>query len=182
MRPSAKLTAVGWLVLLTVIASAAQAGDRSIIEPWDKAERARLQVARDSLRAARAAAAGRSRTAVSYGIGQGSSLVGFDVEQLFANHAGIQIGAGLFGMDAGLALHFAPGIRTHQLFLGYFHYGISGEQFIGGAVGASLVFRDAGALTMQLGLGRFVVEGGGNSRAYQGDYTAIVSLGICPRR
>lgn len=182
MRRNAKLAAAGWLVLLTVLASPAIAGDRSIAEPRDKAERDSLQAARGSLRATRASAVSMSRTAVSYGIGQGSSLVGFDVEQLVANHFGIQVGAGLLGMDAGLTLHFAPGIRTHHVLFGYFHYGVAGELFAGGAVGASLVFRDAGSLTMQLGLGRIVVEGGPNSPLENGQSVAIVSLGICPRR
>ncbi len=117
----------------------------------------------------------------SYGIGYGSSLLGFDTEYLLAPYLGLRAGAGLLGMDAGISLHFAPGLRTHHLNLGYHRLGISGDLYSGSAVGASLVFRDRGLLTMEIGIGRAISTGSADHRLRPGAAVLLLGIGVCPR-
>jgi hypothetical protein len=122
-----------------------------------------------------------ARSVDSFGIGAGASALGFDHERLLDDHMGFQFGVGFLGFDAGLTWHFKRGIRTSHAVLGYYHYGFAGDVFAGGAIGVSLVGRNAGLVSGQFGFGSTIIAGSSDRGLRSGQPVIILSLTVCPR-
>jgi len=93
------------------------------------------------------------RNSITIGILQGGgSLIGADMEFLFTDRFGFQVGAGLVGYGGGLNYHFKPSIRSSFISLQYWNQGI-GDSFAQNAIGPNFVFRGKKWFTFQIGLG-----------------------------
>jgi hypothetical protein len=91
--------------------------------------------------------------AIYFGLLQGGgSLVGVDVEYLFADHFGIQAGVGLVGFGFAFNYHFKKDIKSSGISLIYWHQGI-GDTFAQSVAGVTYVFRGRRWFTFQAGLG-----------------------------
>jgi hypothetical protein len=97
--------------------------------------------------------------AVSIGLLHGGgSLVGADFEILVSERVGLQVGAGIVGLGAGLNYHLKPTISSSMISLLYWHQGI-GEYHTQSLVGPSFVFRANKLFTASLGLGYALGKG-----------------------
>ena len=126
------------------------------------------------------------RSAITLGLLQGASLIGFDHERLLTDRVGFQFGAGLLGFDCGLTYHYRPGIRSRHFYLGYWNVGLGVlDAPYAGILGLTHVWRSRGKFTAQLGLGTPLVISD-ELRDNLGDpsIVALYSIGVCgsPRR
>jgi hypothetical protein len=102
-----------------------------------------------------------SKFAVTVGfLNGGGSLIGADFEIMAGDRVGLQLGAGLVGLGAGINYHLKPGIRSSMLSLQYWHQGV-GDTYTQSLIGPSYVFRAKKLLTAQIGFG-FALEEGPN--------------------
>lgn len=102
-----------------------------------------------------------SKFAVTVGfLNGGGSLIGADFEIMAGDRVGLQVGAGLVGLGAGINYHLKPGIRSSMLSLQYWHQGV-GDSYTQSLIGPSYVFRAKKLLTAQIGFG-FALEEGPN--------------------
>lgn len=88
----------------------------------------------------------------------GGSLIGADLEYLFAGKIGAQLGAGFVGYGAGLNYHLKPTVRSSFISLQYWHQGV-GDSFAQSVVGPNFVFRAKKILSAQLGFGFPLAQG-----------------------
>jgi hypothetical protein len=88
----------------------------------------------------------------------GGSLLGVDLEFGFGKSFGIQVGAGLVGLGAGMNFHFKPTLRSSFLSFQYWHQGV-GNSFSQSLLGPSIVFRARKVFTAQIGLGYALEQG-----------------------
>lgn len=88
----------------------------------------------------------------------GGSLVGLDVEFVFINSFGLQVGVGFLGVGGGINYHFKPEIRSSFISLQYFHQGIM-DTYAQSLIGPSFVYRARKIFTASLGVG-FALEKG----------------------
>lgn len=120
-----------------------------------------------------------SKFAVTVGVlNGGGSLVGADFELMAGPRVGLQIGAGLVGLGAGINYHLKPGIRSSMLSLQYWHQGV-GDSYTQSLIGPSYVYRAKKLLTAQIGFG-FALEEGPNWPADKDQPPAMLmySIGI----
>lgn len=88
----------------------------------------------------------------------GGSLIGFDVEAVFASRFGLQVGAGLVGYGAGLNYHLKPTGRSSFISFQYWHQGIDGSH-TQTVVGPNFVYRSRKWFCAQLGVGNTLEKG-----------------------
>jgi hypothetical protein len=120
------------------------------------------------------------RDAVTIGILQGGSLLGFDYDRLVADRVGLQFGAGLIGFDAGVTYHHRPGIRSRNLFLGFWNLGPPGGQANLRIVGLTHAWRSRQLFTTQLGIGATIRQSEeSRDRFGEAPVLLIYSIGLC---
>src|SRR5436309_2365577 len=126
------------------------------------------------------------RSAITLGLLQGASLIGFDHERLLTDRVGFQFGAGLLGFDCGLTYHYRPGIRSRHFYLGYWNVGLGVlDAPYAGILGLTHVWRSRGKFTAQLGLGTpSVISDELRDNLGDPSIVALYSIGVCgsPRR
>jgi hypothetical protein len=88
----------------------------------------------------------------------GGSLIGLDMEYKVGRTFGLQVGAGLVGVGAGLNFHLKPTLRSSFVSLQYWHQGI-GDSYTQSLVGPSFVFRARKIFTAQIGIGYALEKG-----------------------
>lgn len=88
----------------------------------------------------------------------GGSLIGFDLEILFAKRIGLQLGGGIIGYGAGINIHFLPRINSSFISIQYLNQGV-GSGFVQSVLGPSIGFRAKKIIALQFGFG-YVLERG----------------------
>ncbi len=99
--------------------------------------------------------------AAGYGFGA-ATFIGLDIEYLFANRFGFQIGGGALGASAALNYHLSSTIRSSFLSLQYNIYGIGTDKTWGyqrTTIGPAIVFRGRRWFSAQVGLGYILDKG-----------------------
>lgn len=96
--------------------------------------------------------------ALTLGLFNNGSLIGFDLELLAVNKIGVQLGAGLIGFGGSLNFHFKPKIRSSFVGLQYIHQGL-GSNHVQALVGPHYTFRGKRWLTFSAGLAYRVNDG-----------------------
>jgi len=82
----------------------------------------------------------------------GGSIFGFDGEKQVYRNLGVQFGAGLNSLSAGLNFHFKPRLNSSFFSIQYAHQGI-GRQFVQDVFSVNYVFRAKKYFTFQIGPG-----------------------------
>jgi hypothetical protein len=110
----------------------------------------------------------------------GSTFAGVDLEYLFSNRFGIQIGGGGLGASAGINFHFLPTIRSSYFSLQYIVQGIGSDKNWGyqkTIIGPMIVFRGRHWLTGQIGAG-YILDKGPAFNDYIKDVPVALTFGI----
>ena len=118
-----------------------------------------------------------TRSATTFGVLQGGSLLGFDHERLVSDRVGLQVGGGAIGFDTGVTYHYrrgSSGARSRNVFLGFWHLGGTHDHL--GLVGITHVWRSGRPFTAQLGVGARVYSHGAD---WDVPVAAIYSMGVC---
>lgn len=99
------------------------------------------------------------RTCLTVGImNGGGSLLGADLEFLLGDRIGLQVGAGLTSLSAGLNFHLKPNIESSFITFQYWHQGF-GDMHVQDVLGPAYVFRGKKWFTAQIGLGAALDKG-----------------------
>ena len=98
-------------------------------------------------------------TSINFGVLMGGGgLVGLDFELLAYKHIGIQLGAGIGSIGAGINYHFKPHINSQFISIQYFHQGL-GDNHFGSYIGPMYVFRAKKIFQAGIGFGTILSKG-----------------------
>lgn len=91
--------------------------------------------------------------AITIGVLQGGGgLVGMDYEFLVDDRWGVQLGAGLVSLGAGLTYHHENSVHSNAFWFGLWNQGLPGDSYSATYVGVSYIMRGWGWLNGQIGI------------------------------
>lgn len=92
-------------------------------------------------------------SAITIGILQGGGgLLGVDYELLIADRLGVQVGAGLVSLGAGVTYHHENTVHSNAFWAGVWNQGVPGGSLSATYVGVSYIMRGWGWLNGQIGI------------------------------
>jgi hypothetical protein len=122
------------------------------------------------------------QNAVTIGLLQGGSLIGFDYEFRVNDRFGVQVGTGIFGFAAGVNYHFTKATNGPFLSISYKNPGFGYMSTIGPEYGRRWFFNDNWGISLQVGYGHIVSKSDEFKKEFEKDKTMngllTYSLGI----
>ncbi|MDR2906626.1 MAG: hypothetical protein LBU91_01380 [Bacteroidales bacterium] len=122
----------------------------------------------------------QKRTSINVGVLMGGgSLLGTDLEFLLAQRVGLQVGAGISSVGAGLNIHLKPQINSSFVSVAYWHQGFSDNHYAS-YLGPMFVYRAKKIFQAGIGLGAVTSKGPKWNPDGKSDVNAILlySIGV----